>query len=667
MKDMSKYLIQTLRQVSNMRFMRRYFKSALFGVIFFTLLLSSAAAAINTVITPSRTTGVAPLSVFFDATDTTGLTDNGFFSDNAAYMDATFAWDFDADNTDPGGKYKNASGFIAGHVFEKPGTYRVHLDVYDADGETAAQDVTITVLPFTGTTYYVASNGSDSNTGRTMGEPFSSIRHALTGSHVAPNTRILFRKGDTFYTDTCIYVNGNEGPVIIGSYEDPENPSTINPILHSTSVDSAWAVLHFYDANDWRIMDLVVRAGGPYSYDPRYPSGIGWNSQTSNTLKYRVEEYNLGDLALSPYGTYNTIAECDFHDISDTGYTSNSGGPNDGATLIGNWVHEKNVVDTHNKEHIFRLQGGSRYFIAHNTFGPNVIVNYDGLTIRGNSEKVVIYKNTITDWVTDFRPQNKDSAEEYQHHGIIDSNLFIGQDHNMANISLVAKDIVVRNNIHYNYRYGIGVGDDTVVGPSQRIKIYNNTFINPTAGTNYNPIYVDNVCTNIEIKNNLMLDTAGSKVSQTFFLEIRDGSVLNGESNNNLLWGPGWSASGTNLFDGQTLDNWQAVSTNDINSLVEDPRLLSTDYTEADFCKPQAESPVVNRGEFTPNALDYYGNLRDDSRDIGACEYICGSCACEGDRDEDDDVDGADLSVFSSQLGDVGSFASEFGRTGCRN
>lgn len=86
------------------------------------------------VISTSRTSGVAPLSVFFDATGTTGLTDNGFFANSAAYMDATFAWNFDADGTDVGAKYRTASGFLVAHVFENPGTYKVSLDVYDAAG-----------------------------------------------------------------------------------------------------------------------------------------------------------------------------------------------------------------------------------------------------------------------------------------------------------------------------------------------------------------------------------------------------------------------------------------------------------------------------------------------------------------------------------------------------
>ena len=287
-------------------------------------------------------------------------------------------------------------------------------------------------------------------------------------------------------------------------------------------------------------------------------------------------------------------------------------------------MHDKNTVDTHNEEHVFRLQGGSRYFIAHNTFGPNILVNYDALTIRGNSEKVVIYKNRIEGWVQAFWPQNRNSAQEYQHHCIMDSNLIIGQrlygGDRQGAIGMHAKDIVIRNNIIYDYQYGVGIGDDTVVGASRRIKVYNNTFINPAADDTFNPVHVDEKCYNIDIKNNVMLDIAGGNPFYTSFLEVWSGTVFHGESDNNILYGSSWGAE-PDLFGGLTLAGWQSSTGNDQNSSIEDPLLLSTDYNDADFCKPQVGSPVINAGAFTPNALDYNGNLRDSSRDIGACEY----------------------------------------------
>ncbi len=117
-----------------------------------------------------------------------------------------------------------------------------------------------------------------------------------------------------------------------------------------------------------------------------------------------------------------------------------------------------------------------------------------------------------------------------------------------------------------------------------------------------------------------MLDIGGGDPLYISFLDIRDGTIFNGESDNNLFYGSSWETD-PNLFDGTTLASWQSSTGNDQNSAIQDPQLLSTDYNHDDFCKPQSGSPVINSGEFTPNALDYLGNLRDSSRDIGACEY----------------------------------------------
>ena len=444
-----------------------------------------------------------------------------------------------------------------------------------------------------------------------------------------PNIKILFKRGETFYT-SHFWVWDYDGPVIIDSYEDPSDPSSDKPIIYSTEVDGAYATFTLY-TNDWRVMNLAIRSGGNTYNDPnpRYPDGIGFTASSSNNLKLRTEEYMLGSLPMSPIGQYNTIAECEFYDLNSTGYTSTqSGGTNDGTAIIGNWVHDKTGDD---EEHIFRLQGGSRYFIAYNKFGPNILVNYDAVTIRGDSEKVVIYKNRMEGWLQSIWPQNRNSADEYQHHCIMDANLIIGQglypNDRVQAIGIHAKDIVIRNNIILNYNYGIGIGDDTVVGPSQRIKVYNNTFINLAEDETFNPIWIDEACFSIDIKNNVMLDIGGGNPMYTAFLDIRSGSTFIGDSDSNIGFGIGWGAN-PNLFDGSTLGDWQSSTGNDQTSSIADPQLLvgtaydgGTDYGDASLYRPQAGSPVIDAGEFTSNALDYNGDLRDESHDIGAFEY----------------------------------------------
>lgn len=140
-------------------------------------------------------------------------------------------------------------------------------------------------------------------------------------------------------------------------------------------------------------------------------------------------------------------------------------------------------------------------------------------------------------------------------------------------------------------------------------------------------VYVENGCPDIEVYNNLHYDIAGTPNNQTSFLQLRNSSTLDGASDYNALFSSinDWSSYG--LFGGQTLSAWQAASGNDQNSLIIDPSLVSMDINSPDsqnFCRPGVSSELINKGAFTGAALDYHGNLRDLSRDIGAVEYTGG-------------------------------------------
>ena len=97
---------------------------------------------------PSRTSGVAPLSVFFDATTTIDGTLRPFH-------DLEYRWDFGdtsagtwANGAQPNVNSKNyATGPVASHVFETPGTYYVTLTALDGTNvaTTPLHYITITV------------------------------------------------------------------------------------------------------------------------------------------------------------------------------------------------------------------------------------------------------------------------------------------------------------------------------------------------------------------------------------------------------------------------------------------------------------------------------------------------------------------------------------------
>ena len=104
---------------------------------------TAAGSNIQVSVTPTRISGVAPLSVFFDASGTTAQ------ATSRPFHDLAYCWDFDdsgGGNFLADGKSKNrAYGPEAAHVFETPGNYSVSLKVRDSQGRVASKNVQIGV------------------------------------------------------------------------------------------------------------------------------------------------------------------------------------------------------------------------------------------------------------------------------------------------------------------------------------------------------------------------------------------------------------------------------------------------------------------------------------------------------------------------------------------
>ncbi len=553
----------------------------------------------------SRTTGVAPLSVFFDVTPSPQFADG-------SYIDATCLWNFDVGNIDPAAPYRAGNGFVAAHVYDQPGTYRVSVDVYDRNGVHSAQETTVTVLPFTGITYYVAANGLDSNPG-TIDAPWQTFRYAL-GRITGPNTRVLFRNGDTFHT--TFVLNTAKGPILLGGYSAPAAPSSAKPVIYSDAVDTDWWTLVV--GSDWRVMDLAFTSGGATSGrsgTPRYPGALFINTNDRHSLLYRLTEYNVSSCGASAAGRYNTEALIEYRDCGPSGFCA--GG--NGCALIGNWTHDGN---SNKPEHGLRIQGGTRYYVAHNIFDDRYS-NFDEVTIRGDTDKIVLYRNTISG-LLGIWPQNRNSANEHAHHITADSNLFLGNSgysyNRMSAISLHAREITIRNNLFSDYSYQITVEDDTVIGPSSDIRIYNNTAVGVSHDSDFRFVLANSVCTRLDIRNNLLCDTTGLNAGH-FFLSTYGGTgAFDGISDYNRFFSPGWTEAQKPLFPLGTLPVWREATGMDLHSAIADPLLLSLDPASANFGKLSPTSPLKDAGTRTPVAVDYFGNLRDAASDIGAFE-----------------------------------------------
>jgi len=158
---------------------------------------------------PSRTSGVAPLFVHFDATSTSSA------STARPFHDLLYRWSFGDPNAgtwSTTGRSKNtATGGVAGHVFEHPGVYTATLTVYgvtDAASETVKITVTDPDEFFSSSQHpshetIVVSNTQEVASGDWSGEPPGARRfHARSWSDAmsqrGPGHRILLRGGETW-------------------------------------------------------------------------------------------------------------------------------------------------------------------------------------------------------------------------------------------------------------------------------------------------------------------------------------------------------------------------------------------------------------------------------------------------------------------------------------
>jgi hypothetical protein len=126
-------------------------------------------------------------------------------------LTARYAWDFG----DPTGRYNTLVGFVAAHVYDRPGTYPVTLTVTDEAGHVTVLRDAVAVTPDRRRAIYVAPDGDDANIGATEAAPLRSAAFAfrhLAGGHAI----LMFKAGGTYPATTMLAVSAPD--VVIGRY-----------------------------------------------------------------------------------------------------------------------------------------------------------------------------------------------------------------------------------------------------------------------------------------------------------------------------------------------------------------------------------------------------------------------------------------------------------------
>lgn len=451
----------------------------------------------------SPTDGVAPLAVFFNAglADMAG-TDILQPADND-YATFHYSWDFG----DPGsgtwstdGRSKNVDlGFTAAHVYENPGIYTATLTLTDNLGIQHLYQAVITVTALVGNTFYVSTSGSDLNTGSDPASPWQTVAKAI--ANAGTNTRIRFKRGDTFTTDGGHFIT-SPGPGILDSYG-----AGAKPVIQMTGQGGGFAVYN----NDWKIMDLDLIGSGPG--DQAFGIYFKVSSSVQRTVILRVSARNfrvgLGWSIIDgvPSHDTNAIVDCSTtnNDVNELFVGS--------VRLMLQGTVSQNPVNSH----VARVWQAHRGVINHNIFRDPSSTRHS-LKLHGpgyGSGAPPTMFVTVSDnqlrgavWTAVIGPQD-DFSDQRVSQIILERNLVTSVSNGQTGFILQGWDIVVRNNIFdgsatSSYWTACDALHEGVVPPPGRIKIENNTVFRSGAGAEGHGFSFSTDSFGMTVRNNLV-------------------------------------------------------------------------------------------------------------------------------------------------------------------
>lgn len=492
--------------------------------------------------TASRLSGVAPLTVFFDARGTT--------ADGIArpFHDLEYRWDFGdpaggawSNGSRPGVSSRNhATGAVSAHVFEKPGRFQVSLTVTQG-AHTAKNDcLRVDVLDpdvYFGGQRTVCLSGDGNFEGCPQGAqevvvPSRNFAHALR-DYAAAGKRILFRRGETWHAPAPGILRST-GPGILGAFGTGARPKI------AASADSEAPILQLSSPTspgikDWRVADLEFDGNGHAGRQAiKAEGGINQLSllrlhmhgvRNGLMLSSHLLDWHNRNPRSAGHGLWDEIA---LVDSTTNNITGSRGGYSVYASahrfmLLGNGLNNDG-----GGEHTVRLPSIVAGVISNNTmqgqgsaaggkhaFTLRAAVHGSGGVEGGEDTRwVMVTDNKFvgsigSDWTVTYQPQA--SADERIVDVVTERNWFVaggGARGTQFALVLFARDQTIRNNLFDTSggkaHGGIQVHDGLSVG-SNLVNIFNNSFYSGDSGSDFVGITVRRGATDVTARNNLAL------------------------------------------------------------------------------------------------------------------------------------------------------------------
>ncbi|MCZ6539222.1 MAG: PKD domain-containing protein, partial [Chloroflexi bacterium] len=582
-------------------------------------------------VTASRNSGAAPLGVFFDASDpANGVVQPPTAADGRVeYFSFHYEWDFGDDPSatwSTTGRPKNqAVGYLGAHVYENPGIYTVRLVVTQPDGTSHTYEQAITAtdpdVVFANssagtsqrTLYVSSSTGSDSNNG-SFNHPLRSWDRGIALLFSGPGPRrVLFRRGETFLTDST-RPETFTGPLVIGAYGVGNDPLIFgidpHPILFvGVGEDLTVTGLRFaseYDPSTGfglhpNAISMLWNNTFVTIYDNSF-SNLGLNIQIGQ--QGLTQNAVIAGNAITAWQNYGILSG-DFENVAIIG-NSIKQDPNartgDGKLPSGT---EPDLPD-HGP---LRLRDVERVLVSENDLFSNTGWS-GGHDENGYAHQACLRMGSggVVRWcivsgnrleggsgIAGSGPSNSALTAQIGT-AIWEKNTFLATSVTGNMYATAMGGVVLRNNVFLRPNFpdderGIGAillfdnpaGPQTDENREFRNYIYSNTYVSTESGKDMgNFLKVkDETMLNFTFKNNLMYAPFVRPSSRRAFISWQSTDNVAGlETDHNLLFVPDRIAYADALVDGTqveyTLEEWQTLpGLKDANSLSGiDPRLI---------------------------------------------------------------------------------------------
>ncbi len=480
--------------------------------------------------------------------------------------------------------------------------------------QTFSATITLLAQPLAGTTYYVATTGSDSNPG-TLAAPFATLQHAA-GVAVAGDT-VLVRQGiyNALLTPTHSG-NASQGPITFAGY--PGELATIDgtglPITGGQNGLITLNNISYFIVEGFELRNYTTakKTEVPIGI---FIEGAGSGVQIVNnhihaittTAKTTPKQCGSDAFGLAAYGTAAPASinglvisgnEID-HLLTGCSETLSVDGNVNGYAVTSNIVHDDNNIGIANigfeklspdpaydQARNGEVRGNTVYNIT--SYGnPDYGRQYaaDGIYVDGGTQ-IVIEQNTIyaTDLAIEMTSEHKGRVGSY---------------------------VIARNNLIYgNNSTGLSIGGyGKARGGSDHITMVNNTlFNNDTKRTGSGEFQIQWYATNNIFENNIVY--AGP---QALLIHNFTKSEANPASADYNLY---YAVSGVPTFQWNGVrytgfTKYQMGTSQDGHSAFADPLLVSLTIPDLDL---QTGSPALlagtNLGSAVVGTVDFAGNPR---------------------------------------------------------